>query len=250
MRGSVMTVINISPAAQRSRRPLAVNIALTALLALSVTGCIHERQGPQVAGWAITDPSERHPIMVSQQPSTLALKIPPGSYGLTPYQRAQLIDFAGRYHARNTGNSKLVIFAPSGGKNEVAVMQAVSEIRDALRETSFDDSSIAVEAHQVGRSAQPPVRVSYLQYVAEAPECGYWGSNVAEDPLNVGTPNLGCATQANFAAMVANPADLLGPRTMTPHSSERRDQVWEKYVKGDTTISKKSADERVQSGAK
>ena len=83
-------------------------------------------------------------------------------------------------------------------------------------------------------------------YTAEAPECGHWGSNLAEDPLNVGTPNLGCATQANFAAMVANPADLLGPRNEAPRASERRDVTWQKYTKGDSTVAKKSADERAK----
>ena len=33
--------------------------------------------------------------------------------------------------------------------------------------------------------------------------------------------------------MVANPADLLGPRSETARASERRDQVWGKYVKGE-----------------
>jgi pilus assembly protein CpaD len=45
---------------------------------------------------------------------------------------------------------------------------------------------------------------------------------------------------------VANPADLLGPRTQQPGSAERRDVVWDKFVKGDSTVAKKDADERVQ----
>lgn len=53
--------------------------------------------------------------------------------------------------------------------------------------------------------------------------------------MNVPYPNLGCANQRNLAVMVANPADLLGPRTETARSSERRDQVWGKYVKGAAT---------------
>jgi pilus assembly protein CpaD len=34
--------------------------------------------------------------------------------------------------------------------------------------------------------------------------------------------------------MVANPADLLGPRTMTSRDSNRRDDMSGKYVKGQT----------------
>jgi len=57
-------------------------------------------------------------------------------------------------------------------------------------------------------------------------------------------PDFGCATQRNFAAQVANPADLIGPRSMTPAAAERRDVVWGKYIKGESTISQKQADER------
>jgi pilus assembly protein CpaD len=45
--------------------------------------------------------------------------------------------------------------------------------------------------------------------------------------------------------MVANPSDLLGPRSETARSGERRDQVWGKYVTGQPTGARKSIDERV-----
>jgi pilus assembly protein CpaD len=247
-----MSSVHHRPCKGRSRlRAAAINVPVTLLFGIALGGCLREHAAPQVAGWAITDPSQRHPIVVSEEPSTLSLKVPRGSYGLTPLQRSQLIRFSDRYRARDAGDSKLVIFAPSGGQNEVAAMQAVSEVRDILRESGFDEASITVEPYPAGHNAQPPVRISYLQFVAEAPDCGHWDSNLADDRLNVGVPNLGCASQANLAAMVSNPADLLGPRTMTPRSAERRDQVWEKYVKGDSTVSRKSSDERVQvQGAK
>jgi pilus assembly protein CpaD len=35
--------------------------------------------------------------------------------------------------------------------------------------------------------------------------------------------------------MVANPADLLGPRTMTPRDSTRRDVAYGKYINGEQT---------------
>jgi Flp pilus assembly protein CpaB len=37
---------------------------------------------------------------------------------------------------------------------------------------------------------------------------------------------------------ISDPRDLLGPRAETPRPSERRDEVWDKYVKGDVTGSK------------
>ena len=38
---------------------------------------------------------------------------------------------------------------------------------------------------------------------------------------------------------VANPNDLVEPSGETPRSGERRDVVWDKYVNGQVTISKR-----------
>ena len=100
-------------------------------------------------------------------------------------------------------------------------------------------------AYHAERDSNPPIRISYLRYVAEAPVCGSWPTNLAHEPDNVSYPNFGCATQRNFAAQIANPCDLLQPRSETPRASERRDTVWTKYVKGDTTNTKKSTDEKI-----
>ena len=105
---------------------------------------------------------------------------------------------------------------------------------------------MSIEAIHGSAGEQPPIRISYLRYVAEGPECGRWPTNLAETEGNLMMPNLGCAQQKNFAAMVANPADLLGPRSMTPPSAERRDVIWEKYVKGESTIATKQEDEKVK----
>jgi pilus assembly protein CpaD len=241
-----MKVPSTKRSATLSRRWAAANAVLVSIVVVTMVGCTHTDDGARVAGSSMVDPTQRHPIVVSQQPSNLSLRVPRGSRDLSPHQRAQLIDFLDRYRERDGGNSKLVILAPKGAANEDAAGQAVLEIRYLMREAGFDEASIAVEDYHEDRDLQPPIRVSYLRYAAEAPECGHWPTNLAEEPKNLAQPNLGCATQRNFAAMVANPADLLGPRANTGRPGERRDQVWEKYVKGESTIARKQADEKVQ----
>jgi pilus assembly protein CpaD len=226
------------------RYPLAALVATAAVVILP--GCRPGEEETKVAGWSLVDPSQRHPIMVSQQPTNLSVRVAKGSYGLSPHQRSQVISFLERYRAVESGNSKLVIEAPSGGANEVASMQAVAEIRALMTEIGFGAAGIGVEAYQASSDQQPAIRVSFMQYVAEGPQCGRWPGNLAQTDSNLNYPNMGCASQKNFAAMVANPADLLGPRTMTPSSRERRDTVWDKYVKGETTAATKSEDERVR----
>ena len=47
--------------------------------------------------------------------------------------------------------------------------------------------------------------------------------------------NHGCSNQRNLAAQVANPADLVQPRSETPVLASRRNTVTEKYRKGEPT---------------
>jgi pilus assembly protein CpaD len=86
-----------------------------------------------------------------------------------------------------------------------------------------------------------------MRYVAEGPECGNdWSENLARNPKNFNYPDFGCSQQRNLAAMIANPADLLGPRTEGPRDSNRRDDVYGKYVSGKVTASDKTDDEKVK----
>lgn len=231
------------------RSPLMKLAALT-LAAATLAGCKHVDDPVDPTTFSLVDPSERHPIIVSQQPKDVTIRVARGSSGMAPAQRANLIEFLQRYRAGDAGNSKLVIQVPSGSSNEVASMHAVGEIRQLVSDQGFEDSMVAVEAYQSDRNSQPPIRVSYLRYVAEAPECGRWPSNLAREPYNLPYPNMGCATQRNFASMVANPADLVGPRSMTPRPAERRDATWGKYVQGEQTAARKGEDEKVKTDTK
>lgn len=176
----------------------------------------------------------------------MVIHVTRGQHHLTPHQRAQLISFAQRFRATDTGNGRIVIAAPSGAANEVAGMHAVRQMREMLAEEGIRDSNMIVEAYHSEDSHQPPVRLSFLRYVAEAPQCGHFPTNLARESSNLPYPNFGCATQRTFAAQVANPADLIEPRNSTPRSSQRRDVTLNKYIKGEVSTAAKSEDERVR----
>jgi pilus assembly protein CpaD len=228
-------------------RKLAPRLVAVFLVALTLFGCrSREETGAHVAGWSLVDASQRHPILVSQQPATLSIRVSGGAPGLTPSQAAQVSNFLARYRSKDSGNSKLVIGVPSGSPNEGAAMRAVANLRELIREYGFSESTVSMVPYGGGRDPSAPIKLAYLRYVAEAPECGHWPTNLAHDPLNLPYPNFGCAQQANLAAQIANPADLLGPRTTAPADAERRAVVIEKYRQGRITSSDKGAEERVQ----
>jgi pilus assembly protein CpaD len=210
-----------------------------------MVGCKRNHEPRWVSEWVPLDSAQRHPILVSQEPTDHYIRVARGSIGLTPAQRAELIDFVNRYRATDAGNSRLVVSVPSGAANEVSAMNSVLEVRNLLSDYGFSESAISVEAYEAEGAGQPPIRVSYLRYVAQPPECGDWSTNLAYEPTNLPYPNFGCATQRNFGAQIANPADLLGPRSETARSSERRDQMWSKYIRGEPTGTRRTKDDEV-----
>ena len=207
-----------------------------ATAAAGLTGCRPgEEPGVHVASWAMIDARERHPIVVSNEPANLELRVSSTAHGLSPGQRAQAIDFFRRYRGSGSDSGRLAVGAPSGGANDVAVVRALADLRDIARDAGISDENVTVRPYRPGRDANAPIRMSYARFVAEAPECGLWPDNLADDRRNLPYANFGCASQRNLAAQVSNPADLLGPRATAPSSAERRDNVHEKYVKGAKT---------------
>ncbi|MES1179970.1 MAG: CpaD family pilus assembly lipoprotein, partial [Hyphomicrobium sp.] len=167
-----MQIDSTNARSPQNRRSAFAKVLIMASLSFAVAGCQHDyATGPQVAGWTLVDPEERHPILVSQQPAVLNLHIAANSDGLTPMQRARVLEFAARSKASDSGNSRIVISAPGGSPNESAAMMAADQARQLMLEGGYSETAIAVEAyHADGRDA--PLRLSYMRYVAQAPNCG------------------------------------------------------------------------------
>ena len=229
---------------QRLKPTAARKVLVATALTLALAGCKHLEQSTQVAGWSLIGPSQRHPIIVSEQPRHLTVRVSRGSSGLSKRQRARIVGFLG--HFRSAANSRLTISVPSGSRNEVAAMAVVGDIRALATDIGFSEASMLIQPYPGGRGQQPPVRLTYTHYVAEAPECGRWPTNLGDTSNNLTYPNFGCAQQHNLAAMVSNPADLLGPRTMTPAPAERRGDQWNKYVAGQPTTARVTSDQKLK----
>jgi pilus assembly protein CpaD len=182
---------------------------------------------------------ERHPIAIVEKDRTLNIFVGSGRSGLTPAQRADVLDFAQTW--RGEGTSRFVIDQPTGASNARAAAIALREIRSILAASGVPPQAVKVQSYRVDdRNTLAVIRVNYPHIAAHAGPCGQWPDNLGpgDDPNhieNIDYWNLGCATQHNLAAMVANPTDLVQPRAETPVYAGRRNTVLEKYRKGDST---------------
>ncbi len=238
MEGNKIMVSALQGSRGFAARPLLTLLAVL-VVATSAGGCW---KSPRFkAPFTLANPNERHPIAVRQGEVSLDLAVFPGASRLNESQKGQLYGFLRDYKSQSS--DRLLIRAPSGGANETAAMRAYDEVRRAMRSVGINPATVALEPYFGNGDPAAPLRLSYLQFVAEAPDCPDWSEDIGRDPQNMPWPNKGCATQRNLAASVADARDLLGPRGETPRPGERRDVVWGKYIKGEPTISKRAPSE-------
>jgi pilus assembly protein CpaD len=178
-------------------------------------------------------PTEQFSITVTSAPDQILLA--PHQNGLSDAQSDALAALVGRW--RDAGAESITIMAPSASDGQV--YHSTQAIETALEQLGVDPDRIKLAGYNAGPRAGAPIAVGFKSYKAEGPECGRdWKSFTASHDNNVNS-NFGCATTANIAAMIANPADLLAPRQADPADAGRRENVIGKYRQGAITSTAK-----------
>jgi pilus assembly protein CpaD len=205
-------------------------------LGVALAGCETAQEDTRSI-WS--DYRQRHPISIVEKDRKLEIFVGSARNGLTPEQRADVLAYAQTWRGEGTG--RFIIDQPSGARNARAAAIALSEIRSILAASGIPPQAVKVQHVRVAdRNTLAVISINYPHLAAQAGPCGRWPDNLGpgEDPRhleNIQYWNFGCATQRNLAAMVANPADLVQPRSEAPVYAGRRTTVLDKYRKGDST---------------
>jgi pilus assembly protein CpaD len=166
-----------------------------------------------IAGCAQDNPVLTAPAPLSAQPPPKQIQVQlaafdhdiyfaRGAKTLTSAQAAGLAHFL-RSNGIGEGDSVTVEgsgAAALGGAREAGVLGQLRRL--GIDAAAGTDTRLAADA----------VRVHADHAVATAPSCPDWSKPEADEPDNATSSNLGCATEANLAAMIANPADLVKPK--------------------------------------
>jgi pilus assembly protein CpaD len=220
----------------KSRLPLLV-LGLTAL----TTACAGVPKPDP--GNPVATAADRHRATAVQAVQRLAISVEPGQAALNGGDRAQLTAFANDY--LRYGHGALVLETPSGGANADAASMLAADARRALVDAGVSYAAIAGSTRAANGDGAP-LLVSFSRFEAQAPDCApLWEQDLAHQSNNQPWPSFGCATNANLAALVEDPSDLLHPRGEDPRDSGRRDTVMEAYRAGEQTHAERTADERV-----
>ena len=181
----------------------------------------------------------RHPIQVVNDVVSMEVRGGRRKLGLTNEQRDRIASFIAGY--KNTGTGSLKIKAPSAVAHDVLAANTVAEVRRIAERSSVSRSKIRM-ANYYPRNPRvsSPVILSYRRHGAIGAPCGAWPEPSTRTYENKPAWSLGCATQNNLAAMIANPRDLVEQRRVTPSDAQRRDVVIEKYRAGSVTTAERS----------
>lgn len=221
----------------RTLVPHARRGALVGAVAALLAGCTTARE-PTITG---SLPHEgyktRHPILITEQAETLDLPVGSQAGRLTDRAADTVVAFA--QEAVEAGAHNVTVLLPKGSANAIAAARVSRSINAALVRGGVAPGGIVYRSYVAADpTVDAPVRLAYPKMKAGLDHaCGQWPEQITTTAKNVDYWNFGCATQANLAAMVVEPSDLVTPRGMSPASAARRQTIFKAYEGGKATAS-------------
>ena len=199
-----------------------VVIGSSLFITLALAGCANTHH--VTVGAVPDDYRTNHPITIQERERTADIPVSRNDKKLSLAQRSIVQNAVDNY--RRQGSGMVFILLPEGSANQTAAYRVSMDIATVLRRGGVLASNIATQSYQVNnQQISAPVRISYYAMTAGTSPCGRWPDDMLNTAENKHYANFGCATQANLAAQVANPADFLGPRATAPLNGTRNDRV-------------------------
>lgn len=227
-----MTAVPSTIAKRRCRA--ALRLLAAGSLAAMLGGC-YKSTVAQDASYP-EDYRQRHPITLQEGEHAVDVFISRNRGGLTPDQRADVLAFAQTWKHEST--SGIAINVPIGGPTNRAVADSMREIHSILAASGVPRGVVLARRYPTPPGSLAVIKLKYTRLTAKAGPCGLWPKDLGPAGGEVYLQNkpywnLGCATQRNLAAMVANPNDLVQPRADAPIYTARRSVALDKYRKGE-----------------
>ena len=189
-----------------------------------------------LTGCASTGASEPPPLTPL---SRYSLRVEPGldrialavhDDGLSAAQLAALRALAVRY--ADTGVGRVQVQGPSG--DDPAASRQTWAVRTALESAGVPGQNIEVIGYDAP-DPRAPVLAGFETVRAVIPNCAAERRDMGSRVSNQSSLGLGCAINANIAAQIADPRDIVGARAMTAADPGRAAIVFDHYRKGEPT---------------
>ena len=185
---------------------------------------------------------DRNAIDVQKKTEFLEVAIHPQASELSLVDKGNIRNFVASY--RDHGHGPLIMSLPESTANPQLAVAAVAEARAIAYEAGVDYEEISGTSHGEGSMVSEPMILAFQSYEAIAPDCPSLATiDFADMSTNNELPTLGCAVRSNLAAMIADPADLLGTRPLDQGDPLRRSVILQKFREGEATASTRTDQE-------
>jgi len=185
---------------------------------------------------------DRNAIKVEKKTEFLELGIHPQASELSLADKTRIANFVAAY--RDHGHGPLIMSLPESSANPQLAVAAVAEARAIAYENGVQYEEISGTSHGADSLVSEPLILAFQSYTAIAPDCPSMASqDIVDISSNNEKPTLGCAVRSNLAAMIADPADLLGTRPLDRADPIRRSVILEKFRQGQSTAATRTRQE-------
>ena len=176
----------------------------------------------------------KNKVQVAESIERLELYTRPNGLELSARDQVAVNQFLQSYRQR--GNGPIYLNVPSNSASGLGVQQAQALIGQNLRALGLGGSAMQTGQYQTPYGSPAPVVVSYRTLKTVPQDCRQKG-NMTDTYTNQPDDSFGCFHTANLAAMIGDPRQLLEPYEMTIPDSQRRQTVYDKYIKGENPAS-------------
>ncbi|MEL6694195.1 MAG: CpaD family pilus assembly lipoprotein [Pseudomonadota bacterium] len=177
---------------------------------------------------------DRHEIGVRQHTEYLEVALDPRDTQLRVSEVMKVRSFLDQY--TDVGHGPIVISMPKHAENPQLAVGAVSEIREFAWEAGVSYDQMLGAAYDASRRDSSPIVMAFKTYKAVAPKCQSLAEvDISNMSSNNDLPTLGCSVRTNMAAMIAEPADLLGGRELSEGDKIRRGTQLRLWQTGEPT---------------
>lgn len=218
-----------APAGTASAPAHVAGLAILAAAMLFLPGCANLKKPDHIEVGAIPDDYRtNHPISLAEQEEHLDVLVGASDKSISLAQKSVIQGFVAQYMSNGSGPVQIML--PQGGTNAAAAQRVHGDIVAALRKGGVQAGYIVTTSYAApSADSANPVRIAYRALAASTTPCGKWPDDLSKDTENKHYADFGCSYQNNLAAMIANPADLLGPRALSQVDAAKRGEIIKKY---------------------
>lgn len=213
---------SVKPMTSNLNKSLKLSVICAGIL---LTGCASYQKDHFTVGSTPKDYRTQHPIVVSQSEVSEDLIVSSSMNKMSFRHENTATSFYGKF--RRSGAKSIRVILPAGSHNESAARSVSHDVISHMKKLGLQENQIQVSRyHASNHGDAATVRLSFDAITANvASKCGQWNEDLRDTSENQNYGNYGCSTQNNLAEMIANPADLLGPRGESEIDAGRRDNV-------------------------